>query len=274
MTSHSIITTCAQSHVLKECQEALNGPSTSRNDLAKEGEFLSFSNRDTPPGAPAPDPTTPTPAPCHPNESGVYSTRCFNNVMDIYGNGYPGCDGGDSNPPSPNPPKIPLPDSPIPSASTLTPDPLLLFAQVVQALTKVTTASANCDSSSGRTKVHEPDTFDRTDPCKLHAFLVQCQLNFQDCPKAFASNRARVTFAQSYLKGMALKWFKPDLLNSANPCTCPLWMDNYAQFISKLKSNFGLYNPVGDAEHHLDNLSMKEGQKINKYSDSKNPFHN
>jgi len=268
MTSRSIITTRAQSRALKERQEALNAPSTSRNDLVEEGEFLSFSNRNTPPGAPAPDPTTPTPAPRRPNESGVYSTRRFDNALDIYGDGYPGGDGGgggDSNPPSPNPPDVPLPDSPIPSASTPTPDPLLLFAQAVQALTKVATASADRDSSSGRTKVREPDTFDGTDPRKLRAFLVQCELNFQDRPKAFASDRARVTFAQSYLKGMALEWFEPDLLNSANPRARPLWMDNYAQFVSELKSNFGPHDPVGDAEHQLDNLSMKEGQKINKY---------
>ena len=268
MTSRSIITTRAQSHVLEESQEALNVPSTSRNDLAKEGEFLSFSNRNTLPRAPAPDPTTPTPTPHCPNESGVYSTCRFNNALDIYGDGYPGGDGGgsgDSNLPSPNPPDVPLPDSPIPSVSTPTLDPLLLFAQAVQALTKVTTASADHDSSSGHTKVREPDMFNRTDPCKLCAFLVQCELNFQDHPKSFTSNCARVTFMQSYLKGMALGWFKPDLLNSANPCTCPLCMDNYTQFVSKLKSNFGLHDPVGDAEHQLDNLSMKEGQKINKY---------
>jgi len=268
MTSRLIITTRAQSRALEECQEALNVPSTSCNDLVEEGEFLSFSNRYTPPGGPAPDPTTPTPAAHRPNNSGVYSTRRFDNVLDIYGDGYPGNDGGDgggSNPLSPNPPDIPLPDSPTPSTSTPTPDPLLLFAQAVQALTKVAMASADRDSSSGRTKVCEPNTFDRTDPRKLRAFLVQCELNFQDHPKVFASDRARVTFAQSYLKGMALEWFEPDLLNSTNPHARPLWMDNYAQFVSELKSNFGLHDPVGDAEHQLDNLSMKEGQKINKY---------
>jgi len=220
MTSRSIITTRAQSRALEERQEALNAPSTSRNDLAEEGEFLSFSNRNTLPGAPAPNPTTPTPALRRPNESGVYSTHRFDNALDIYGDSYPGGDGGggrDSNPPSPNPPDVPLPDSPIPSTSTPTPDPLLLFAQAVQALTKVAMASADRDSSSGRTKVHKPDTFDGTDPRKLCAFLVQCELNFQDHPKAFASDRARVTFTQSYLKGMALEWFEPDLLNSANP---------------------------------------------------------
>jgi len=267
MTSRSIITTRAQSHVLEERQEALNAPSTSRNDLAK-GVFLSFFNRNTLPGAPTPNPTTPTPALRRPNESGVYSTRRFDNTLDIYSDSYPGGNGGgggDSNPPSPNPPDVPLSDSPIPSASIPTPDLLLLSAQAVQALTKVATASADHDSSSGHTKVCEPDTFSGTDPCKLCTFLVQCELNFQDCPKAFASDHAWVTFVQSYLKGMALKWFEPDLLNSANPHARLLLMDNYTQFISELKSNFSLHDPVGDAEHQLDNLSMKEGQKINKY---------
>ena len=64
---------------------------------------------------------------------------------------------------------------------------------------------------------------------------------------------------------MALERFKPDLLNVSNPNTHPIWMDNYHQFVSELKSNFGPHDPVGDVEHQLDNLSMKEGQKINKY---------
>ena len=125
--------------------------------------------------------------------------------------------------------------------------------------------TADHDTSSSRTKVCEPDTFNGTDSCKLHAYLVQCELNFQDRPKAFASDRTKVTFAQSYLKGITLEWFEPDLLNSGNPRARPIWMDNYQQFIQELQSNFGLHDPVGDVEHQLDNLSMKDGQKINKY---------
>ena len=64
---------------------------------------------------------------------------------------------------------------------------------------------------------------------------------------------------------MALEWFKPDLLKVSNPNAHPIWMDNYHQFISKLKSNFGPHDLVRDVEHQWDNLSMKEGQKINKY---------
>ena len=204
MTSHPTIQTCSQSRTLKECQEALNVPSTSTagNELMEEGEFLSFSNHHTPIGTAPADPSAP--------------------------------------------------------------DPLLLFAQAVQALTRVTLATVDCDSS-GKTKVHEPNTFNGSDLCKLCAFLLLCKLNFQNRPKAFATDCTKVTYAQSYLRDMALEWFEPDLLNISNPNTCPIWMDSYHQFVSKIKSNFGPHDPVGDAEHQLDNLSMKEGQKINKY---------
>jgi hypothetical protein len=43
-------------------------------------------------------------------------------------------------------------------------------------------------------------------------FFVQCELNFQSKPKTFHLDQAKVNFIQSYLKGMALKWFEPDLL--------------------------------------------------------------
>ena len=273
MTSHPTIQTHSQSRALKECQDALNAPptSTAGNELMEEGDFLSFSNCHTPVSTALADPSTSTPAPRPPNSSGIYS------VEDRFANTIPipdyvrtswmsgGGGGGDSNPPSPGPPSIPLPNSPTPSNNTPTPDPLLLFVQAVQVLTRVASASADHDSSSGKTKVHEPDTFNRTDPCKLHVFLVLCELNFQNYLKAFSMDHAKVTYAQSYLRGMALEWFEPDLLNVSNPNAHPIWMDNYHQFISELKSNFGPHDPVGDAEHQLDNLSMKEGQKINKY---------
>ena len=44
-----------------------------------------------------------------------------------------------------------------------------------------------------------------------------------------------------------------------------LWQDNFKEFVLELQTNFGLHDPVGDAEHQLDHLSMKDGQWINKY---------
>ena len=64
---------------------------------------------------------------------------------------------------------------------------------------------------------------------------------------------------------MTLKWFEPDLLLVTAPALRPLWMDNYRQFILELQTNFGPHDPVRDAEHQLDHLTMTDGQRITKY---------
>ena len=111
-------------------------------------------------------------------------------------------------------------------------DPLVQLAQAIQSLTctgwHLTSDSTSC------TKVQEPNQIDRTDPCKIQVFLVQCELNFQDRPRAFSMDCAKVTFTQSYLKGMALEWFKSDLPRMENPTLCPAWMDNFHKFILEL----------------------------------------
>ncbi|KAG6326799.1 hypothetical protein ID866_12290 [Astraeus odoratus] len=99
---------------------------------------------------------------------------------------------------------------------------------------------------------------------KLHEFLVQCELNFCDRPQAFCLDAQKVGFALSFLKGITLTWFEPDLLD-AIPGTEPAWANDYSEFIIKLTTNFGPHDPVSNAEHQLDNLSMKDGSCINKY---------
>jgi len=123
----------------------------------------------------------------------------------------------------------------------------------------------NDSSSSSHAKVHEPDTFDGTDPKKLRTFLVQCELCFQDRAKAFHLDRAKVTFAQSYLKGMTLEWFEPDLPHSGDPADCPLWMDSWIHFIAELQSTFGPHDPITDAEHQLEHLWMKDAHRVMQY---------
>jgi len=121
------------------------------------------------------------------------------------------------------------------------------------------------DSSSSCAKVREPDTFDGTDPKKLRTFLVQCELCFQDRAKAFCLDRAKVTFAQSYLKGMTLEWFEPDLLNSSDPAERPCWMDSWVHFVTELQSTFGPHDPIADAEHQLEHLRMKDAHRVTRY---------
>ncbi|KAG6327062.1 hypothetical protein ID866_12027 [Astraeus odoratus] len=91
-------------------------------------------------------------------------------------------------------------------------------------------------------------------------FCLSCATRLQ----AFDLDSWKAGFALSFLKGIALTWFKPDLLNSI-PGAKPAWADDYSEFIIELTTNFGPHNPVGDAEHQLNNLSMKDSSHINKY---------
>ncbi|KAG6326839.1 hypothetical protein ID866_12250 [Astraeus odoratus] len=88
-------------------------------------------------------------------------------------------------------------------------------------------------------------------------FLIQCKLNFCNRLQAFHLDTWKVGFALSFLKGIALAWFKPNLLNSI-PGAEPAWANDYSEFVIELMMNFGSHDPVGNAEHQLDNLSMKD----------------
>ena len=115
--------------------------------------------------------------------------------------------------------------------------------------------------NSEQTKVQEPDVFDGSDTRKLQPFLVQCILNFRNCPDAFSTDSVKVTCALSYLKGTALDWFKPSLTSGLNLT----WLDNYSDFILELRKNFEPHDPKGKAEADLENLCMHDNQRIVKY---------
>jgi hypothetical protein len=42
-------------------------------------------------------------------------------------------------------------------------------------------------------------------------------------------------------------------------------MENYQEIVLELRTNFGPHDPVGDAEHELHHLSLKDGQHMTKY---------
>jgi hypothetical protein len=112
-------------------------------------------------------------------------------------------------------------------------------------------------------KVREPDTFDGSDPRKLRDFLVSCNLHFQDRPNVFADDERKILFVLSFLKGAAISWFEPALMDPNNAAH---WMWDFEAFISELESNFGPHDPIGDAEHLLTNLAMSENSRILKYN--------
>lgn len=111
-----------------------------------------------------------------------------------------------------------------------------------------TTAPARVTSS----KIRNPDPFDGSDPEKLSTFVMQCKLVFRSNPGIYATDSAKVYYALSYLRGTALKWFEPVLLRSEETELRMTWK----QFVSELEENFGVFDPEGEAESKLRNLTM------------------
>src|SRR6202043_2789799 len=111
-------------------------------------------------------------------------------------------------------------------------------------------------------KPRNPDTFDGSDAKKLKSFLVQCQLNFLDCPQAFQSDSRKVNYVLSYLRGFTLEWFKPMILDGEDH----LVLLNYKLFTAQLTENFGPYDVIRKAEFKLECLRMREDQKLMKYT--------
>ena len=112
-------------------------------------------------------------------------------------------------------------------------------------------------------KVRDPDTFDSTAPKKLRDFLVSCNLHFQDCPNLFTDDEKKILFILSFLKGTAISWFEPALMD---PNNAAYWMWDFDAFILELKSNFGPHDPISDAENLLTNLTMNENSGNSKTS--------
>ena len=86
-----------------------------------------------------------------------------------------------------------------------------------------------------------------TDLRKLQDFLISCSLHFRDRSHVFSSDEKKILFVLSYLKGAAINWFEPGLMDLTNSAH---WMWDFPAFINELESNFGPHDPVGDAERH------------------------
>ncbi|KAG6327053.1 hypothetical protein ID866_12036 [Astraeus odoratus] len=171
--------------------------------------------------------------------------------------------GNDPDPGDPDNPDDDSDNNDIASEPSIEDNPILVLTNAITCLSNATRCRPK-DSGAVCTKVCEPDTFNSTDLKKLPEFLIQCELNFHDRLQAFRSDVQKVGFALSFLKGITLTWFKPDLLDTI-PGANPTWADNYSEFVIELTTNFGPHDPVSNAEHQLNNLLMKDSSHINKY---------
>jgi hypothetical protein len=135
-------------------------------------------------------------------------------------------------------------------------------ATLAEAIMLMTQELRRREAPARKTKAKEPDTFDGSDPKKLNNFILLCNLFFRNSP-AYDDDKHKVTFALSYLRGTALEYFEPSILDSDE---IPDWMDNWSAFIRTLRIQFGPIDPTADAEDGIDNLKMHDNQHIVKYN--------
>jgi len=179
-------------------------------------------------------------------------------------------------PPRRNPGLPPVPETPTHSFVVQEPqeeyDPLVeevsepaqdSTTTLAEAINLMTAELKNREPKKSSFKSNRPDTFDGSDPKKLNNFVLLCGLHFRSNPYSFDDDGSKVTFALSYLRGVALEYFEPSVLDPPKDCE---WLEDWPAFIRTLRKEFGPIDPAADAEELLDNLKMRENQRILKYN--------
>jgi hypothetical protein len=120
------------------------------------------------------------------------------------------------------------------------------------------------DAPRSRVKTRDPDPYDGSDPAKLRAFISQCKLVFRARPRDFQDDIVKITYAVSWLKGTALRWYEPNL--TLDEHQLPQYALDWDTFEETLKTTFGEPDPVQTATYKLDSLRMQDYHHITKYN--------
>ncbi len=93
-----------------------------------------------------------------------------------------------------------------------------------------------------RVKTCDPDTYDGSDPTKLHSFLSQCLLVFRSRPDEYCQDSLKIMYAVSWLSGTAQCWYEPNL--TLDKEDLPNFACTWQGFEEALKATFREPNPV------------------------------
>src|SRR5258708_2385132 len=97
-------------------------------------------------------------------------------------------------------PQIPPPAAAVTNADETMQNLLRALITLGQAMPQNPPPQTLAPTPSTQTRTRAPDAFDGSNPEDLRAFLLQCQITFNDHPQNFTSESAKVCFAISYLK--------------------------------------------------------------------------
>ena len=85
------------------------------------------------------------------------------------------------------------------------------------------------------------------------------ELNFCDHPDMFHLGTSRGNYMLSFIKEVALNYFRPLLMD---PYSNPTLSDNYAKLVLELQTNFSLFNIKANAENELEQLKMHDNHFV------------
>jgi len=125
------------------------------------------------------------------------------------------------------------------------------------------TNQANNPPKKRNKGIKEPDSFSGGNPDKLRAFIFQCQIYFHACEREFREDSEKIFFAISYLRGIALDYFKP-FINETDLSQSFDFLEEWLVFVQKLSNLFGSYSPEDDGEDAIVAILFPvEGKAVN-----------
>src|SRR5258708_4286502 len=164
----------------------------------------------------------------------------------------------------PPPPQIPPPAAAATNADEMMQNLLCTLITLGQAMPQNPPPQMLAPVPSTQTRTRAPNAFDGSNLEDLWAFLLQCQITFNAHPQNFTSESAKVCFAISYLKKMALEWFEQGILED-DLSQAPGWKSSWTEFVKELWTHFGPANPTGVVEAELQHLTMSSGACLSEY---------
>lgn len=151
--------------------------------------------------------------------------------------------------------------APTPTAATMSPDILTTLDQATLIALIKTLVKSNDGPVPKGTDVRHPDKFDGVDRSKLRTYLAQCMLVFRANPRKFDTDTKKVTYACSYLDGLAFDWYENIIDSEIEPD----WFHNWSIFRTTLDYHFGEINPSHAAERKIRTLIMKDSESVITY---------
>jgi hypothetical protein len=111
-------------------------------------------------------------------------------------------------------------------------------------------------NESRNVKVNTPNKFLGAKRLECNPFVSACELYFR--AKRFRSNEDKVTFAGSYLTGVARRWF--NTMTGDHKL-----LHDWAAFVAELKKRHGEQDPKGTAICRITQLRMKDSDHVSDY---------